>query len=308
MAKITRMNEVPCWQEERNFTKWLADKDNINCVGNIIGRNIISACTEVKESSEYGKGKYPVDILAIDDNNEKIVIENQYFLSNHIHLGEILTYSAWNEVSTIVWITEDIDEEHFRAVEYIKELAQSSKRNFEFWVLLMSPNENSDLLNDPNVILKVATKDDCIKKDSNVRLPINAELNIEFWNRFESVFPKEYGFSLSRQKRTDCINLGWGKSYSMNIPFRKNAIKIEVHFKKHGNIFYDAIEPTFNSIVKELNLRKNEKIKLISSPSQIRIEIPAQVENIDKWDEYIERMIGIILKLRKIVDRYEFCY
>lgn len=87
MAKRIRMNEVPCWQEERNFTKWLAD--NIDCVGNIIGRNIVSACTEVKESSEYGKGKYPVDILAIDENDEKIVVENQYFLSNHIHLGEI---------------------------------------------------------------------------------------------------------------------------------------------------------------------------------------------------------------------------
>ena len=41
-----------------------------------------------------------------------------------------------------------------------------------------------------NVILKVATKDDCIKRDSNVKPPINAELNIEFWNRFESVVLK----------------------------------------------------------------------------------------------------------------------
>lgn len=306
MAKRIRMNEIPCWQEERNFTKWLAD--NIDCVGNIIGRNIVSTCTEVKESSEYGKGKYPVDILAIDENDEKIVVENQYFLSNHIHLGEILTYSAWNSVSTIVWITEDIDEEHFHAVEYIKELAQSSDRKFEFWILLMSPDENSDLLNDPKVILKVATKDDCIKRDSNVKPPINAELNIEFWNRFESVFPKEYGFSLSRQRRTDCINLGWGKSYNMNIPFRRKAIKIEVHFKKFGTIFYDAINADLDSIVKELRLGRYDKINLIPSPSQIRIEIPAQVENIDKWDEYIERMIGIILKLREIADRYELCY
>ena len=306
MAKRIRMNEVPCWQEERNFTKWLAD--NIDCGGNIIGRNIVSACTEVKESSEYGKGKYPVDILAIDENDEKIVVENQYFLSNHIHLGEILTYSAWNSVSTIIWITEDIDEEHFHAVEYIKKLAQSSDRKFEFWILLMSPDQNSDLLNTPNVILKVATKDDCIKRDSNVKLPKNAELNIKFWNRFESVFPKKYGFSLSRLGRTDCITLTWGKSYYMNIPFRKKAIKIEVHFDKLGTIFYDAINADFDSIVKELPLEGYDKINLISSTSQIRVEIPAQVENIDKWDEYIERTIGIILKLREIADRYEFCY
>lgn len=306
MAKRIRMNEVPCWQEERNFTKWLAD--NIYCVGNIIGRNIVEVFTEVKESSEYGKGKYPADILAIDENDEKIVIENQYFLSNHIHLGEILTYSAWNSVSTIVWITEDIDEEHFRAVEYIKELAQSSDRKFEFWILLMSPDENSDLLNDPKVILKVATKDDCIKRDSNVKLPKNAELNIEFWNRFESVFPKEYGFSLSRQGRTDCITLRWGKSYHMNIPFRKKAIKIELLFDKLGTVFYDAINADFDSIVKELRLGRYDKINLSSSPFKIEVEIPAQVKNIDKWDEYIERMIGIIPKLREIADRYEFCY
>ncbi|SCI86109.1 Uncharacterised protein [uncultured Ruminococcus sp.] len=307
MAKRIRMNEVPCWQEERNFTKWLAD--NIDCVGNTIGRNIVSACTEVKESSEYGKGKYPVDILAIDENDEKIVVENQYFLSNHIHLGEILTYSAWNSVSTIVWITEDIDEEHFRAVEYIKELAQSSDRKLEFWILLMSPDENSDLLNDPKVILKVATKDDCIKRDSNVKLPINAELYIEFWNRFESVVWK-YGFSLSRQGRKDCINLRWGKSYEMNVPFRKNNINIEVNFKKFKTIFYDAIDADFDSIVEELCLGKYYEISLnqYSTYSQIRVKIPAQVENIDKWDEYIERMIGIILKLREIADRYEFCY
>lgn len=77
MAKRIRMNEVPCWQEERNFTKWLAD--NIDCVGNIIGRNIVSACTEVKESSEYGKGKYPVDILAIDEMMKKLLLRINIF-------------------------------------------------------------------------------------------------------------------------------------------------------------------------------------------------------------------------------------
>jgi len=305
MKKI-RMNSVPIWKEERNFTKWLAI--NIDCVGEIIGKKIVSAENEVNESSKYGKGKYPVDILAIDENGEKLVIENQYYLSNHLHLGEIITYAAWNEVNTIIWITEDIDEEHYRAVEYIKKLASQAERNFEFWVLLVSPDVNSDLEEEPNIILKVASKDDCIKKNTNIVLPQNAELNITFWDRFESVFPKEYGFSLTRTKRTDCINLSWGKSYNMNIPFRKKGIKVEVHFKTYGEIFYDAINCDLDKIKEELHLGPYEKISLIPSPCQIRVEIPAQVTNIDKWDEYIQKVITVILKLREIADRYEFCF
>ena len=77
MAKRIRMNEVPCWQEERNFTKWLAD--NIDCVGNIIGRNIVSACTEVKESSEYGKGKYQLIFLQLTKMMKKLLLRINIF-------------------------------------------------------------------------------------------------------------------------------------------------------------------------------------------------------------------------------------
>ena len=307
MLRKIRMNEIPMWQEERNFTKWLAS--NINCVGNIIGKRIVNVSTEVKDSNEYGRGKYAVDILAVDENNDKIVIENQYFLSNHLHLGELLTYAAWNDVSIIVWITESIDIEHYCAVDYIKKLAHCSNPQFEFWVLLVSPDESSDLTNNPNINLKITTKDDCIKKETQINLPQNAVLNTEFWNRFESVFPKDYyGFSLARANRTDCLNLAWGKSYNMNIPFRRKAIKIEVKFRKDGNMFLDAITSDIKTIEKELYLGKYDTIKLISSPPQIRVEMPAQIANTKRWDEYIEKMIRIILKLREIVDRYEFCY
>ena len=309
MVTRLRMNQIPLWSEERSFTKWLAN--NIDYVGNIINRNIVRTETEVKDSSVHGKGKYPVDILAVDENNEKIIIENQYFLTNHIHLGELLTYSAWHKVSTIVWITEDVDEEHFRAVEYIKNLAHSSNPKFEFWLLLVSPDNNSDLENNPKIILKTAVKDDCIKKGVKTVPPQNANLNTEFWDKFESVFDSNYyGFSLTRAKRTDCISLSWHESYAMNIPFRKNDIKIEVHFKKNGNIFLDAIEKDFEAIEKELHLETYDKINLIHNTKtpQIRVEIPAQVINVEKWDEYIRKMIRIIVKLKEIVDRYKFCY
>lgn len=307
MTRI-RMNQVPMWAEERWFTKWL--KDNIHYVGEIINKNIVYASDEEKESSEYGKGKYPVDILAIDENNEKIIIENQYFLSNHVHLGEIITYAAWHNVSSVVWITEDIDEEHFRAVEFLNSLAQYSSKEFKFWILLVSPDEHTYLTDKPTICLREAKISDCMKKNVETNLPQNADLNKKFWDEFTEKFPDGYGFTISRAKRTDCINMGWGKSYNMNIPFRKFNIKIEIQFKQNKEIYFESIQRDFDEIEKEMQLGSYDKMSLSMEKkySQIRIEIPAQVKNIDKWDEYIEKMVRIIIKLREIADRYEFCY
>lgn len=304
--KRIRMNEVKEWEEERLFTKWL--KNHIDCVGDVINKKIKNATIEERTSDKYGKGKYPVDILATDEYGQKIVIENQYFLSNHVHLGEIITYAAWHDASTAVWITEDIDEEHFRAVEYINCLAKNSDKKFRFWILLVKPDEKTNLAEEPNIKLKIAEESDIIKRNESINIPFNANLNVQFWDEFERNFPMEYGFSFSRQSRTDCINLGWGKSYNMNIPFRKDNIKIEVHFKRYQEIFYDCIKKDFDAIENELCLSEHDKVELIESPTQIRVQMPAQVKNIDKWGDYIDKMIKIILKLREIADRYEFCY
>lgn len=305
-GKRIRMNEVKEWKQERLFTQWLSE--HIDLVGEVIHKTIVSATTEENNSEKYGKGKYPVDILAIDEDGKRIVIENQYFLSNHIHLGEVITYAAWHDASILVWITEDVDEEHLKAVKYINNIAKTSNIDFEFWLLLVKPDEETDLVNSPNIELKVAEETDIKKKNELTFIPTNAELNVLFWNEFEKELARSASFSLFRQKRTDCIGLGWGKSYNMNIPFRSNNIKIEVHFKKYGEIFYDEIEKDFEKIIQELELEKYDKVELIQSPTQIIVTIPAKVTCTCNWDKYISKMIKIIVCLREIADRYECCY
>lgn len=308
-GKRIRMNEVKEWEQERLFTKWLCE--HINLVGEVINKKIVEAKAEENNSEKNGKGKYPVDILAKDESGKKIVIENQYFLSNHIHLGEIITYAAWHDASILVWITEDVDEEHLNAVKYINNIAKASKIDFEFWLLLVKPDEKSDLVNKPDIKLNVAKESDIKKKNELIVTPSNAELNIQFWNEFEKELFRNGSFSLSRQKRTDCINLGWGRSYNMNIPFRRNNIKIEVHFKKYGEMFLDEIEKDFGiendyeKIRKELELEKYDEVEWIRSLSQIRVTIPAKVTNKCNWDKYISKMVKVIVRLREIVDEYD---
>lgn len=301
-----RLNEVRKWKNERFFTKWL--KENIYFVENIIHKKIEkeNVFTEVKESEKNGKGKYPVDILAIADNGEKIIIENQYFKTDHVHIGEIMTYAAWHDASTVVWIAEDVDKEHLEAVEYLNKLSEG--KNFKFWLLLAKPIvENVDDEN-PKIELREATKNDIQEKNHVKFRPKNTEINIAFWDEFEKSFPFEGFKSFHRFERSDCIELRWGESYYLNVPFRSTRIKFEVKFTQEKNIYYENLLENENYIRDQLELEKYDTFEICESPVQIRVTIPAQVTNQEMWKEYIAKMTNIILRLRDIVDDFKNCF
>lgn len=288
------------WKYEKDFSEWLSN--NIHYVGDIIGKKIVSSDTEVKVSEEYGKGKYPADILAITNDNEKIVIENQYSVTDHIHLGELITYAFWLGATTIVWIAEKVDKEHLIAMQQLNE-----RSDLNCYLLIAQLK--------PEFTLKKADMNDVIDKKSEYFIPSNSELYTDFWDRFEEKYSMKEGEKLFRANRTDCINISFGKPYYFNIPFRRTNLKIEVHFKKYGNIYYNEIKKDEIKIKDELSIYLGEYIKLTiiepspkSGISQIKIERPAQVKNVNMWDEYIDWIIAVVSKIRDIVDRYQNIY
>lgn len=81
----------------------------------VIGVEFVEAQTEV------GVGQFHIDILAIDENERKIVIENQLEPTNHDHLGKIITYAAGLQADVVVWIVERARDEHEQAVNWLNE-------------------------------------------------------------------------------------------------------------------------------------------------------------------------------------------
>lgn len=105
------------WEHEaHNFTKWLAEPDNLNELGDALGIDIELIQTEA------GVGSFSADIVAQEETTgKKIVIENQLEATDHKHLGQILTYAAGIEAEYIVWIVKDARDEHRQAVEWLNE-------------------------------------------------------------------------------------------------------------------------------------------------------------------------------------------
>jgi hypothetical protein len=96
--------------EPGNFTPWLAE--NIDKLSNILERDL-----EIIQT-EYAVGDFSADIVAKDlASSGFIVIENQYGVSDHKHLGQILLYCAGINASCMIWIAESFKDEHRKTID-----------------------------------------------------------------------------------------------------------------------------------------------------------------------------------------------
>ena len=70
------------WPHEAlNFTRWLAEPENLELLGDELGIGI------KLQQNEASVGKFSVDILAQEENSDRrIIIENQLEQTNHYHL------------------------------------------------------------------------------------------------------------------------------------------------------------------------------------------------------------------------------
>src|SRR3989338_9050586 len=116
LAKLQKIDLRNVWEMEPEFTNWLAQKENLDLLGEEIGVDIKII------KIEASVGQFKVDILAEEEGSgRKIIIENQLEDTNHDHLGKIITYAAGYDAEIIIWIVRDTNEPHQRAIEWLNE-------------------------------------------------------------------------------------------------------------------------------------------------------------------------------------------
>jgi len=184
--KLGKLKEVELrkkWKHENEFTKWLAEKDNLDLLSEEIGIDIKLIKTEADV------GDFSVDILAEEENTgKKVIIENWLERTNHDHLGKIITYASGHDAEYIILLAKQIKEEHRQAIDWLNNHTDENINFFaikiELWQI-----ENSfiapkfDIISKPNDWFKT------LKKATNSgELSKIALKELEFTNRF-----KEYG-------------------------------------------------------------------------------------------------------------------
>lgn len=117
MGSIGKLEPVPVrelWShEERGFSAWLAE--NLDALGDAVGLTLQNPIRE-KEV-----GRFSLDLLAETDDGVQVIVENQLEVTNHDHLGKVLTYLSNLEAKIAIWIAGDVREEHAEAIRWLNE-------------------------------------------------------------------------------------------------------------------------------------------------------------------------------------------
>src|SRR6056297_1372475 len=116
--QFDRLVDLPlreAWSNEaQEFTPWLAQ--NIDHLSDVIGITLEITGTEVAVET------FSADILARNPMDDSIVlIENQLEVTDHTHLGQIMTYLAGLEAQTVIWIAPAFREPHLSAIRWLNE-------------------------------------------------------------------------------------------------------------------------------------------------------------------------------------------
>jgi len=183
LGRLEQVELRTIWaSEDKGFTPWLAQAENISVLGEAIGRRL-----EV-EAREKEVGPFSADILCKDTEQDQwVLIENQLERTDHTHLGQLLTYAAGLKAVTIVWVARRFTDEHRAALDWLNEI---TGERFEFFGLEVEawrigespPAAKFNLVSKPNDwTRRVANSAARVAADG---LSDTKQLQLEFWTRF----------------------------------------------------------------------------------------------------------------------------
>ena len=118
--------------EAAEFTPWLARPENLSVLGETLGIDL------ELEAQERSVGPFRADILCKDIATDSwVLVENQLERTDHIHLGQLLTYASGLEAVTIVWIAAQFTDEHRSTLDWLNRITDARFRFFglevELW-------------------------------------------------------------------------------------------------------------------------------------------------------------------------------
>ena len=123
LGRLEELDVRTAWgHEAHDFTPWLLEHGDH--LAETLGIDV------ELERSEHPVGGFSLDLIGMDLTNDAVlIVENQLEATDHGHLGQIMTYAAGTDASTVVWIATVFRDEHRQALDWINEQTSHRERS-----------------------------------------------------------------------------------------------------------------------------------------------------------------------------------
>ncbi|WP_235737366.1 DUF4268 domain-containing protein [Nocardioides alcanivorans] len=305
-ASLGRIEIVPprlVWPHEaHDFTPWLLE--NVDVLSDLLGMGHL-----VLEAAEHPVGDFSLDLIGKDESNDEIVIvENQLEMSDHLHLGQILTYAAGTDPTTIVWVATGFRAEHREAIAWLNDRTDERTRFFAVQIEVIRIGNSP-----PAPAFKlVAQPNDWAKQVKAVTAHANGEISererhyLEFWEKYRlrvlaehptwtrsSMSTKSSWFQMS----AGVAGVNWVSTFSqaglgVQLVFEHPDRELNIARFDRLSAKRAMIEEAFGG---SLSWETREGLKSTRLAAYADV---ADVVDVTRWDEWIEWLVGTGEKMR----------
>ncbi len=304
LGKIKEVDIRSVWAHEQyDFSKWLAEEENIKALGEELNLSL----TDVE--TEQFVGSYRCDILCKDDLTGKtVLIENQLERTNHEHLGKMITYASGLDASVVIWIVANAKSEHASAIEWLN---KHTDEDVSFFLIEVHAYTIGD--SDPAPMFKIIEQPNDFAKTVKA-LAEKGDLNeaqkhrLDFWTQFNDLLDSR-GKPFNKHKAsTDhwyTVGVGTTKCYiSIDLVNKEHKIRVGLWITDNKKLFDDlyknktAIESAAGT---ELNWdRLNGKKACV-----ICTDIPGlDFNKQENYPELMNRSIDLVIAFRQAFAPY----
>ena len=307
MAKLGKLKEVnirEVWPHEQfDFSKWLAQEENIQELGDTLNLSL----TDIE--TEKFVGSYRCDILGKDELSGKVVlIENQLEPTNHDHLGKIITYASGLDASVVVWIVESARDEHASAIEWLNKYTTDELAFFLVEVHAYKigdslPAPYFKIIEQPNDFAKTAQK---ISKSG--KLSTSQEARLDFWTRFNDVLETNGKPFNKRKATTDhwySVAIGTSQAYiSIDLVNKEHRMRVGLWISDNKDLYdtlyekKEEIEADFGEEL-EWNRLDDKKASLVCTYIK-GLDFKKQ----DNYPELMQQAIDTVVKMRGVMQKH----
>lgn len=246
IGKLEKVELRYYWgNEATDFTPWLAQEENIAQLGDAIGIDL-----EVR-GQEQNVGPFRADILCTDQEDHFVLIENQLEITDHKHLGQIMTYAAGLNAVSIIWIASQFTDEHRAALDWLNRVTDDGINFFGIEIQLIKIGDSAaaplfNIVAKPNDWTKRAKAAPTTEGLSSTKLAQQ-----QYWEGFAS-YAKAHNAKFKTQSPLPqhWTNFGIGRSgfwLSARVNSLEKIIAVDLNIGTSTKEYFDKLKADYES-------------------------------------------------------------